>query len=379
MAADQGKRTAKGPSADRDSSLPAAVGGLDADFPQFQSFAGHNKPPFMVQLLGDYVVSVSATETIVWRVGSPLLNAVADSVPRSCVTLPQPSKGSPASSRFVLADCSLQENQHHRLQAEQAVQPQPQRPPVPHPTQLNQQTPKWEQDSSDLPLQKGLDPSATTGLSNCTSVPLSTGCAPEHILPLAFSDPAEGAVAATNAPAPGATTSSMLGAAESVVSASSPVRAITAQGVPHEGAATKPAIPVDAPACEAALPQSHASDAAKGCTRAAKAQEPKSEQEEKEAKSSANIPGVEVFPGAIGTSAALEANTENARPLVVLQAPQESSAQRRFLARGAAARHVIGTAVAGCRTSCFWRPLKGKWLLCNTSLREGSAVPLLRA
>ncbi|OEH77255.1 wd g-beta repeat-containing protein [Cyclospora cayetanensis] len=120
------------PTTNNSSSFDADDEGLIVtEFPQFHSFAGHNKSPFMLQALGDYFVSVSATETIVWKVGSSILSNAADSVPLDCCKPVMPPREASPSSKRVLGESASQEDFHEALQ-----HLQPQQPLRPHPKPL---------------------------------------------------------------------------------------------------------------------------------------------------------------------------------------------------------------------------------------------------
>lgn len=322
-----------------------ATDGLAAEFPQFQSFAGHNKPPFMLQLLGDYLVSVSTTETITWRVGSSLLNAAADLAPLGGIGLLQPFKERPASSTHMVADSNSKNEEKHMLQdthCEQSALPQPQEPPRAHPQPLNHPL--------QLPLQAAqetLCPIAAPCSSSEATVPPSFSRVGGNEL-LHCATPNLASASATGGSVAEAAPAAVSGDAEAPASAASPVVASASQTKQTEEEASARADAVSrgpqtglrtvSPDLRGKLPESGESDTL----------------------GNKDAPNAEVFRGVLEWCAPIEASLESGRLLAVSQQQQEPTAQLSSIVDGAVARHVIGTAVADCRSGCLWRPLKGR-------------------
>lgn len=335
-----------------------ATDGLAAEFPQFQSFAGHNKPPFMLQLLGDYLVSISTTETITWRVGSSLLNAVADLAPLGGIGLLQPFKERPASSTHMVADSNSKNEEKDMPQdthCEQSALPQPQEPPRAHPQPLNH--------PSQLPLQAAqetLCPIAAPCSSSEATVPppsFSRGGGnelPRCATPNLASASAAGGSVAEAAPA------AVSGNTEAPASAASPVVASPAQTKQTEE---------KAPALADAVRRGSQTGL---CTVSPDLRGKLPESGESDKLGNQDAPNAEIFPGILEWCAHIEASLESGRLLAVSQQQQEPTTQLSSIADGAVARHVIGTAVADCRTGCLWRPLKGR-LRCQLLYRDQKA------
>ncbi|CDJ27975.1 LOW QUALITY PROTEIN: uncharacterized protein EMH_0036530 [Eimeria mitis] len=221
----------------------------------YQSFAGHNRPPFMVQLLGDYLVSVSATETITWRVGSPLLTAASDITPAGSIALLPPlQEGSPSADPLLLDFHSLQQQQQNQQQptCEPVTLPQPQQPPRAHPQPLKQPLLN--------PLQAAQTTTGLTAIScssndaSLTQHPSTSGPAeshPGHAAPPSSSSIATAAATIARA----AETARSSGVADKTLDCaaavhSSPLAAAAAQRI-NGGDLAVPAAPLSADGCEA--------------------------------------------------------------------------------------------------------------------------------
>lgn len=319
------------------------------EFPHFQSFAGHNRPPFLVHLLGDYLVSVSSTETITWRVESPLLNTASEIAPaRSIALLPPMQEGSRSADPFPGDLHSLQQQQESQRQTncEHVKLPQPQQPPTAHPQPLKQPLLNPLQSVQNTVGLKALFCS-----SNEASLPqLSSVCGPEKSNP-SHAPPFCTPFAAAAANVRAAETASSSAAFDETQGTA----AAAAQRI-NFGGPTVPDCPVQEDSYEAnsAAVVDNTSNAD-----VVRMQGEKSEAEGEVSTETGHVSDVKVFLGVVGTSTPLEASIHAGQQLPVSQRPHESNAHWVPRAGGAAARHVIGTAVASCRSSCLWRPLKG--------------------
>ncbi|CDJ50119.1 WD domain, G-beta repeat-containing protein, putative [Eimeria brunetti] len=373
-----------------------AAAGLTAEFPQYQSFAGHNRPPFMMQLMGDYLVTVSTTETITWRVGSPLLTAASDITPAGSIALLPPLEEGPPVADALPVDLPVPQQQESQQQTncEQGKLPQPQQPPRAHPQPLKQ--PLGNAVSPVKAAQATVGPTAISSSSNGASLsqfPSANG--PENSSPRCAVSPNSARVAPAAAKtirAAGKVPSSAVAndlQGSAAATRSSPLAAAAAQRI-NAGGLTVPAATLledESEATSAAI----VVDASNNTNNADQPQSKRSAEKGEVPQKAAAVPDVKVFPGAVGASIQLEASIHIGQQLTVTQQLQESSAHWGFRAEGAAARHVIGTAVASCRSSCLWRPLKGvlahvvgNWVLIErlstpAASHEGKCLGLLPA
>ncbi|CDI87421.1 WD domain, G-beta repeat-containing protein, putative [Eimeria praecox] len=356
--ADTNYRDCSGSPTHNSSTTAFAAAGITAEFPQFQSFAGHNRPPFMVQLLGDYLVSVSATETITWRVGSPLLSAASDITPAGSIALLPPLQEGSASADPPSVDSPCLQQQpesEQQTNCEQAKLPQPQQPPRAHPQPLNQPLPNSLQGRHNTVGQNATSCSsndATLGKPPTVNSPAKLS--PSDALP----NSASAAAAATSIP-PAEPAPSSAAADEThgfaAAPSASPLAVAAAQRINGVGLNVP-----DAPLLE---DDCHASSAAVVVdtinTSAVRSQHRTPGVGGERSRETSHVPNVKVFPGVVETSMQLEASIHIGQQLAVSQRPHESVGHWGARAESAAARHVIGTAVASCRSSCLWRPLKG--------------------
>lgn len=335
-----------------------AAAGHTAEFPQFQSFAGHNRPPFMVQLFGDYLVSVSATETITWRVGSPLLRDASDITPAGSIALlPAVQECSPASDPASVDDHFVQQQQEslHKTSCEQGKLPQPQQPPRAHPQPLKQHVL-----SSRRALQTTDGLKAISRSSNDASLPhVPSFSFPVHpslvpgqtnSFPIAV---ATSVRAADSAPASqaDAKTQGCTGVSNSSPLAQAPEQQMNGGGI------AVPAVYPQEDGCDA---NSTTTAVDTISTNVVQSQSKPSGTEVEVSKTAGHVPNVKVFAGFVGAAIQLETSICNGQRVSVSQGPQEPNGRWGPRAEGAAARHVVGTAVASCRSSCLWRPLKGR-------------------
>ncbi|XP_026194202.1 uncharacterized protein LOC34618361 [Cyclospora cayetanensis] len=347
------------PTTNNSSSFDADDEGLIVtEFPQFHSFAGHNKSPFMLQALGDYFVSVSATETIVWKVGSSILSNAADSVPLDCCKPVMPPREASPSSKRVLGESASQEDFHEALQ-----HLQPQQPLRPHPKPLEH--------ANLQPLERPLPmgywgpqgrsaPSASLRTSQCGSPTSSTalvGAAqPQPGMPNGkqSADATLVAVASTRQPVvPRASPAAAVDSLKALKREAGTIAEIAAVHTENG-----PLVATSTTAVDVTPPNKDTGR-----------EEVLVEGEEASVKSG-NLSNVQVFQRTAETKGGFEASTQAGSPVMVSQDWQELANELGIFAHGAAARHILGTAVAACRRGCLWRPVKGvlayavgRWIL----------------
>ncbi|KAL8453839.1 hypothetical protein Emag_001647 [Eimeria magna] len=368
---------------------PIAAGGLKPEFPEFQSFAGHHKPAFMLQLLGDYVLSISPTETIMWKVNSSMLSAAADVAPVPYSTASTPNQQMSSCAKLI-TEPTLHCRQRHTQQQLQQAQGSQSELPQGSPTQdSKQQSPRCESESHEYLDADSLDSPRT--LSPPKRAPLPSIAA---IYTAKQS-------ARPSAPAHGDNDIHSNGLARSPETAEQKDPEVTVPLMPPAPATSK------APSKEAVTQSSAAhgmiaagdavsqrpasADARLAAKRSSPRRKVRGCKGEIKIRALADTPVAQVFPKTEECSALFNSNKAQEQSLAILDQNEVRDPQLHCLLHGAAARHVIGTSVTECRSSCFWRPSNGvlahavgNWIIveklaARSASQEGRCLGLLPA
>ncbi|KAL8425670.1 hypothetical protein Efla_003990 [Eimeria flavescens] len=371
-------------------SSPSQATYLKPDFPEFQSFAGHNRPPFLLQLLGEFVVTVSPTETIVWRVGSPLLSAAADAAPSTCTPVAPPTIKDKGSSRLSLTGSALmpqpQEMQDH-LQAHQASR---RKTPPDHPPQQRAYQPlQLGRKSAGLQQQNTLCSPRILTPPKRAPMPTVATAFPEHAARYSAS-PDKGTAAASSAEIEEEISSSVKASIDPESARSVPPTA-TADNTATE-ALECPSASLALTATEEIVSQRSSADGEeRNLIKSSCTKEGHGDADEMINEKTCEVPVAQVFKRANEVSAAFGSTSEQEQPLAISTEPESPGFHMQCLLRRAAARHVVGLAVTGCRNSCFWRPSSGvlahavgKWVIIEklgsqAIAKEGRCLGLLPA
>ncbi|KAL8270769.1 hypothetical protein Esti_005324 [Eimeria stiedai] len=370
-------------------SSPVAAGCRSPEFPAFQSFAGHHQPAFMLQLLGDYLLSISPTETITWRVNSPLLSAAADVAPLSCSTVLPSHQQTGACSRLI-PESALQCRTHHTQQSLQLAQSSRSQLPQSSPTQNPQQrSPRWESESHKYPNEDSLDsPRTLSPPKRATLPPLTVMYKAKPTLPLSVPDGGGDDILGSNV-------------ARSAEPAEYRDPGMTIALVPPAPATDE--APTKVPAAQSSASHGMVAGETGVSQRPASADpkytarhsSPKTKvlggKGDEETRAFADTPRAQVFPRTDECSAVIDSSQEQEQTLAILNQHEARNSQLHCLLRSAAARHVVGTSVTECRNNCFWRPSNGvlahavgKWIVveklaARSPSQEGRCLGLLPA
>lgn len=321
-------------------------------------------------------MSVSATEIIMWSVGSPLLSgAAAGALPSPLAFLPSPTEiPLSARSRSDAYAVYSQQQETHQQQIQQQFQPSqvqrtqhPRSAPGMHapPLQLEGNTSRAKNGSPTHKEMSQLKP--VSSLVKHIPPDAAVSCHAESTLPICSFD---GVAATAPRAAPGfATAPNAATAASAVAAAVAAVRPLIS-AAPHASASpvtqAVPGEPAAANSTSSSVPPLPTEAAARSLPSGNERVEERIVYPHRKTKGQGFPkpkpclpPNVEVFPGSLVAVAGVKSNVESEQSLAVNQEHDSPLDQTHFFTRGAAARHVIGTAVAGSRSSCLWRPLKG--------------------
>ncbi|KAL8447868.1 hypothetical protein Emed_004163 [Eimeria media] len=372
---------------------PVAASSLKPEFPEFQSFAGHHEPAFMLQLLGDYVLSISPTETIMWKVNSPLLSAAADVAPLSSNNASPSNQQKTACSKLITTECTLHCRQRHTQQQLQQAQSSQSELPQGSPKQnIKQQSLRCETQSPEYLDEDSLDsprtlsppkraplPSIAAMYAANSSLPVSAVGADagnDNIHDKGFVRSPETAEQTD----PEATV--LLVPPVPATSEASPKAAVTHSSAAHGMTAAVDAVSQRPASADANYSSRSFSPGRKvsGC------------KSDFKTRALADTPTAQIFPKTEECSALIESNKEQEQTtLAIVNHHGGREPQLHCLLRGAAARHVIGTSVTECRSSCFWRPSNGvlahavgNWVIVEklasrSTSQEGRCLGLLPA